>query len=106
MASTTPSVFKIIPGLQSYAWGKKGSSSLAAQLGTTSIPDFTIDDEKPYAEVRSSHLMHAHYAVKPMIAGSITNSPSRFHETELIRSYGWEPTQTFLPNSNPPPPQP
>ena len=48
--STAP-VFKIVPGLQSYAWGKKGSSSLAAQLGSRSIPDFEIDDEKPYAEV-------------------------------------------------------
>jgi len=48
--STAP-VFKIIPGLQSYAWGKKGSSSLAAQLGSRSIPDLSIDDEKPYAEV-------------------------------------------------------
>jgi hypothetical protein len=46
-------VFKIIPGVQSYAWGKKGSSSLAAQLGERSIPDFSIDDEKPYAEVSS-----------------------------------------------------
>lgn len=48
--STAP-VFKIVPGLQSYAWGKKGSSSLAAQLGSRSIPDYQIDDEKPYAEV-------------------------------------------------------
>jgi hypothetical protein len=48
--STAP-VFKIVPGLQSYAWGKKGSSSLAAQLGSRSIPDYEIDDEKPYAEV-------------------------------------------------------
>jgi len=44
-------VFKIVPGLQSYAWGKKGSSSLAAQLGSSSIPDFEIDGDKPYAEV-------------------------------------------------------
>lgn len=51
MTETVP-VFKIVPGLQSYAWGKKGSSSLAAQLGEKSIPDFSIDDEKPYAEVR------------------------------------------------------
>jgi hypothetical protein len=47
----TAPVFKIVPGLQSYAWGKKGSSSLAAQLGSRSIPDYEIDDEKPYAEV-------------------------------------------------------
>jgi len=48
--STAP-VFRIVPGLQSYAWGKTGSSSLAAQLGSRSIPDYEIDDEKPYAEV-------------------------------------------------------
>jgi hypothetical protein len=48
---STATVFKIVPGLQSYAWGKKGSSSLAAQLGSRSIPDYEIDDEKPYAEV-------------------------------------------------------
>jgi hypothetical protein len=54
--STAP-VFKIVPGLQSYAWGKKGSSSLAAQLGSRSIPDFEIDDEKPYAEVCLSFLL-------------------------------------------------
>jgi hypothetical protein len=53
--STAP-VFKIVPGLQSYAWGKKGSSSLAAQLGSRSIPDYEIDDEKPYAEVCPCYL--------------------------------------------------
>ncbi|ODN99077.1 mannose-6-phosphate isomerase [Cryptococcus amylolentus CBS 6273] len=45
------SLFKIAPGVQSYDWGKKGSSSLAAQLGTTSIPDFKIDESKTYAEL-------------------------------------------------------
>jgi len=54
--STAP-VFKIVPGLQGYAWGKKGSSSLAAQLGSRSIPDYEIDDEEPYAEVCPS-LLH------------------------------------------------
>lgn len=45
-------VFKITPGIQDYAWGKKGSSSLAAQLATKSIgDDFTVDEDKTYAEV-------------------------------------------------------
>lgn len=48
----SPSVFKISPGINSYDWGKKGSASLAAQLATTSIPDFSIDEDKAYAEVR------------------------------------------------------
>lgn len=47
----TPPVFKITPGIQSYAWGKKGSASLAAQLGEKCIPDFKVDDDKTYAEV-------------------------------------------------------
>jgi len=44
-------VFKIAPGIQSYDWGKRGSSSLAAQLATESVPDFEIDENKTYAEV-------------------------------------------------------
>lgn len=47
-----PPVFKIIPGIQSYDWGKKGSDSLAAQLAEEGIPGFQIDENKPYAEVR------------------------------------------------------
>jgi hypothetical protein len=49
-AMTAP-VFKISPGIQSYAWGKKGSSSLAAQLGEKCISDFKVDEGKTYAEV-------------------------------------------------------
>jgi mannose-6-phosphate isomerase len=44
-------VFKIAPGVQDYAWGKKGSSSLAAQYGKVSVDKFEIDEEKSYAEV-------------------------------------------------------
>jgi mannose-6-phosphate isomerase class I len=44
-------VFKLAPGVQSYAWGKKGQSSLAAQFSQVSVPDFTIDDNETYAEV-------------------------------------------------------
>ncbi|WVO18557.1 mannose-6-phosphate isomerase [Cryptococcus depauperatus] len=45
------SVFKVIPGVQSYAWGKKGTLSLAAQFGSICIPGFEIDDNKTYAEL-------------------------------------------------------
>ena len=60
----TPSaVFKITPGIQSYAWGKKGSSSLAAQLAEKSISGFIVQDDEAYAEVRDGlsaliHLVH------------------------------------------------
>ena len=46
-------IFKITPGVQSYDWGKIGSTSLAAQFGERCIEDFTTDDSKPYAEVRN-----------------------------------------------------
>ena len=45
-------IFKLAPGIQDYAWGKKGSASLAARLAAVSVPGFQIDDEKTYAEVR------------------------------------------------------
>lgn len=50
----TDAVFKLSPGIQSYAWGKKGSASLAAQLGDVCVPDFKVDEGETYAEVRSS----------------------------------------------------
>lgn len=60
---STP-VFKITPGIQPYAWGKKGSSSLAAQLADKCIPDFKVDEDNTYAEVSDSlfrhHCIHAY----------------------------------------------
>ncbi|WVQ95431.1 mannose-6-phosphate isomerase, class I [Kwoniella sp. CBS 9459] len=44
-------LFKIHPGVQSYDWGKKGSASLAAQLGEVSVDGFQIDEDKTYAEL-------------------------------------------------------
>lgn len=46
------SVFKIIPGIQSYDWGKVGKLSKAAAFAEVSIPGFQVED-KPYAEVGS-----------------------------------------------------
>jgi mannose-6-phosphate isomerase len=48
-------VFTLAAGVQSYEWGKKGSSSKAAQYAyEAALPGFTIDEQKPYAEVRST----------------------------------------------------
>ncbi|WVF67813.1 mannose-6-phosphate isomerase, class I [Kwoniella sp. CBS 6097] len=44
-------LFKVHPGVQSYDWGKKGSASLAAQLGEVSVDGFQIDENKTYAEL-------------------------------------------------------
>lgn len=49
-------VFKVAPGIQSYDWGKKGSSSLAAQFAMESVPDFEVEDGKTYAEVSERKL--------------------------------------------------
>ena len=51
ITSNMAPVFKLAPGVQSYAWGKKGQSSLAAQFSQVSVPDFTIDENETYAEV-------------------------------------------------------
>lgn len=47
------SVFPIVAGTQSYDWGRVGLDSKAAQYALNSIPDFKLEETKPYAEVRS-----------------------------------------------------
>ena len=36
---------------QQYAWGVKGSKSSVAQLAKSSRSGFTVDEDKPYAEL-------------------------------------------------------
>ena len=36
---------------QNYAWGKIGSDSVVARLVQASMPDFVLDENKPYAEL-------------------------------------------------------
>jgi hypothetical protein len=46
-------VFKIVPTVQQYDWGKLGTSSKVAVFAQSAgIPDFYVDESKPYAEVR------------------------------------------------------
>ena len=46
-------VFKIVPTVQQYDWGKLGTSSKVAVFSQCAgIPDFHVDESKPYAEVR------------------------------------------------------
>jgi mannose-6-phosphate isomerase len=50
--SQAPPVFALTAGIQPYEWGKKGSSSKAAQYASAAaLPGFTIDENKTYAEV-------------------------------------------------------
>ncbi len=54
-------VFKIAPTVQQYDWGKLGiSSKVAVFAQSAGIPDFHVDESKPYAEVRV-------YAMNPCI---------------------------------------
>jgi hypothetical protein len=88
MSSFQP-IFKITPGVQSYDWGKIGSTSLAAQFGERCIEGFTTDDKKPYAEVSIQHSPSLKYGC-----------PDRSEGPELIclrlaypaLSSGWAPT--------------
>jgi Phosphomannose isomerase type I, catalytic domain len=46
------SVFPIAAGTQSYDWGRVGLDSKAARYALHSIPEFKLEESKPYAEVR------------------------------------------------------
>ncbi|KAJ3526360.1 hypothetical protein NMY22_g10195 [Coprinellus aureogranulatus] len=47
-------VFKVIPTTQSYDWGKHGrNAKVAAFAEASKIPGFTVEEDKPYAEVRA-----------------------------------------------------
>jgi mannose-6-phosphate isomerase len=48
-------VFKIVPTVQQYDWGKIGTSSKVAVFAQSAgISDFRVDGSKPYAEVSVS----------------------------------------------------
>jgi mannose-6-phosphate isomerase len=48
-------LYRLQCGVNSYEWGKKGSESAAARFAaSTPTPDLSIQDDKPYAEVRMS----------------------------------------------------
>ncbi|KAL1712860.1 RmlC-like cupin domain-containing protein [Schizophyllum commune] len=45
-------VFKIIPTIQDYDWGKVGEASKVAQLAAAAkVPGFTLNEKTPYAEL-------------------------------------------------------
>jgi len=44
-------VFKLVPKVQNYAWGKLGSDSKVAELISSAYPEISIDKEKSYAEL-------------------------------------------------------
>lgn len=57
---------KLICGVQSYDWGKLGSSSAVARFAAVADPSFTIDESKPYAELwMGSHPSVPSMAVTP-----------------------------------------
>jgi Phosphomannose isomerase type I len=45
-------VFKIVPTIQQYDWGKLGTKSKVAVFAQSAgLADFHVDESKPYAEV-------------------------------------------------------
>jgi hypothetical protein len=70
-------------GVNSYDWGKVGKDSAAAKFAAaTPADDFTIQDDKPYAEV-------------------LLQSSAQMHML-IIHSYGWEPTLPIHPKTSKP----
>lgn len=50
--STIEPVFRIIPTIQNYDWGKKGNDSKVAEFAPgAGICGFTLNQSAPYAEV-------------------------------------------------------
>jgi len=74
-------VFQIIAGTQSYDWGKLGLASKVAQFARLSIPDFKLEQDKPYAELwmgthpslpsklTTGELLSAHLKAHPGLLG-------------------------------------
>jgi mannose-6-phosphate isomerase len=50
-------------GVNSYDWGKIGKESAAAKFGAATPSDFSIQDEKPYAEVSFAFRRHLHVLI-------------------------------------------
>jgi mannose-6-phosphate isomerase len=47
-------------GVNNYEWGKKGKESAAAKFWAATHTDFGIEEDKPYAEVRSEEHILTH----------------------------------------------
>jgi len=44
-------VFKLVPTIQQYDWGKIGKKSKVACLAASGLPGFQLEEQAPYAEV-------------------------------------------------------
>lgn len=40
--------------MKKYDWGKKGSDSIVARIVQSQMPSYEVDNDTPFAEVRSS----------------------------------------------------
>ncbi|EGO01492.1 hypothetical protein SERLA73DRAFT_176798 [Serpula lacrymans var. lacrymans S7.3] len=74
MAAAVEPLFRIAPTTQGYDWGKLGNSSKVAQYASgAGIPDFTLKESAPYAE---------------LWMGTHPKSPSRVAESgEILAAY-------------------
>ncbi|KAI5990347.1 RmlC-like cupin domain-containing protein [Pisolithus marmoratus] len=66
MMSALSPIFLIEPTIQQYDWGKTGNSSKVAQLATSAVPGFTLNESTPYAEL----WMGTHVKSPSGVAGS------------------------------------
>lgn len=85
-------VFKIVPTVQQYGWGKIGTSSKVAVFAQSAgISEFRVDGSKPYAEVSVScdkPLPVAHVRSRKLWMGTHPKSPSLVSSSgETLASY-------------------
>ncbi|KAL7409112.1 mannose-6-phosphate isomerase [Mrakia frigida] len=82
--------FQLSCGVQSYAWGKIGASSKAAQYGTTT-PGFTIDEKTPYAELwMGTHpsCPSQSLANSTLLSTIIASDPTAYLGSKIVAHFG------------------
>ena len=63
-------------GVNSYEWGKKGTSSAAAKFAAaTPAADFSIQEDKPYAEVITSLIKRFSFSILTTFTAMDGHSP-------------------------------
>ncbi|KLO08020.1 mannose-6-phosphate isomerase [Schizopora paradoxa] len=96
MSTETPAVFRLKASMQTYEWGKKGSSSLVSQLARGAVrEDFELEEETSYAELWMGTHQNgpAHLWSEPetSLAGLITSSPQSYLGAKLTTGQFNEP---------------
>ena len=85
-------MFKVVPSVQNYAWGKVGEESMVAQIGAHG----DIQPEKPYAELWmgthangecAGHRVHPPRSVSPRVLSYAPTAPTKVQSGALLSDW-------------------